>query len=239
MLLFLKRVGKNTGRTFWIYALGEFLLVFLGILIALQVENWNQDRKDRKLEHVLLSEMLDNLKGDLEGIDYNNRYHKRLVSSNQVVIDYLKSDLPWHDTLGGYFDRLMGGALFEVNTSSYESLKTIGIDLIRNDQLRKQITDVYTNRYSHVEGNEEILFKYIFDHLYPAIRKNLRTVSPKELHPINLEELRYNHAFLEELNMNIFISQLTIRAYNMASESVVELIAAIEKELGLDPGSTN
>lgn len=48
-----KPAGENS-RSFWTFAIGEFVLVFLGILIALQVDNWNQERKDRKLEHVLL-----------------------------------------------------------------------------------------------------------------------------------------------------------------------------------------
>ena len=38
------RNNKKQDRTFWIYALGEFALVFMGIVITLQVDNWNQHR---------------------------------------------------------------------------------------------------------------------------------------------------------------------------------------------------
>ena len=71
MLRFLfksKRDDVSPERRFWIYASGEFLLIFLGILIALQVDNWNQNRQERKLERILLSEMLDNLQQDLNDI---------------------------------------------------------------------------------------------------------------------------------------------------------------------------
>ena len=47
---FRKKTDEKEGGSFWSFALGEFVLVFLGILIALQVDNWNQERKDRRLE---------------------------------------------------------------------------------------------------------------------------------------------------------------------------------------------
>jgi len=238
MLRFLfenKQGGKNQRLNFWIYGLGEFFLIFLGILIALQVDNWNQGRQDRNLEQVLLLEMLSNLKGDLEDIKYNTKSQERLLYSNQVVVDFLRSDIPWHDSLGSHFKKIMGGCVFDINTSAYESLKTIGIDLIRNDELRQQITGIYTARYAHVEATERILFNYIFDHLYPAIRENLRTISATQMIPVNLDKLRQNDPFLEDLNMNIFIYQVAILSYKDARESVIELITEIEQELGLDP----
>jgi len=80
--LFRKR-GKGNERSrpgnFWISA-GEFILVFLGILIALQVENWNQDRQDRKLERIQLYEMLANLYADLEDIEYNIRMQQQYMT---------------------------------------------------------------------------------------------------------------------------------------------------------------
>ena len=226
---------ENPSRNLWIYGLGEFVLVFLGILIALQVENWNQDRQDRKLEQVLLSEMLSELKADQEDIEYNTRVQRQLLNSNRVVLGFMKSNLPWHDSLGTHFTRLMGGSIFDFNASAYESLKTIGIDLIRNDKLRQKITKVYTVRYTHVKANEEILFKFIFDHLYSALRENLHTVIPREMTvPVSLDNLRQNNSFMEDLNMNIFIYSVSLRAYRMASEDIVSLIADIEQELGMD-----
>ena len=52
---------KRMAR-FWSYALGEILLLVIGILIALQINNWNEDRKERKLA----ATYLDNLELDLQ-----------------------------------------------------------------------------------------------------------------------------------------------------------------------------
>lgn len=232
----MKENKKIITRHSWVYALGEFILILLSILIALQVDNWNQNRQDRKLEHILLTEMLSNLKDDLEDIEYNTSIQQNYMNSTQVVLDFLKNDLPWHDSLGRHFTHLMAGSIFDINTSAYESLKSIGIDLIRNDNLRQQITEVYTARYTHVQANERILFTYIFDHLYPSIKENLITISPREITvPVNLDELRQNNSFIEELNMTLFVYRVSLLAYQQASESIIELIADIEHELGLDP----
>jgi len=104
--------------------------------------------------------------------------------------------------------------------------------LVRNDSLRQQITLVYAVRYPKVEKTQDILFTHIFDHLYPALRTNLQTLVPREVTvPLDLEQLRQNNGFLEDLNMTIFIYNLSIRTYRRALVSTEILIADIEKEL--------
>jgi len=52
---------ERAGR-YLLYAIGEIILVVIGILIALQVNNWNEYKKDRAIERKLLIELTDNLK---------------------------------------------------------------------------------------------------------------------------------------------------------------------------------
>jgi len=126
----------------------------------------------------------------------------------------------------------MGGSLFDINTSAYESLNSIGIDLIHNDQLRQQITALYSVRYNHITANQEVLFTLVLDHLHPALAENLQTISMRQMaEPVNLDELRLNNFFKEELKTAMFTYQLSIGIYNEAHEQVIRLIAAIEKEL--------
>jgi len=52
----------ETGKTgkYFKYAIGEIVLVVIGILIALSINNWNQNRIDKKREITLLEQLLDN-----------------------------------------------------------------------------------------------------------------------------------------------------------------------------------
>jgi hypothetical protein len=233
---FRQKAGERSSTAFWSFAIGEFVLVFLGILIALQVDNWNQGREDRRLERVLLQEMLSELKGDLEDISYNAQVQERLQNSNRVVLDFLQRNLPWHDSMAYHFAQIMGAGIFDYNASAFESLQSIGIDLIRNDSLRKQITGVYTVVYTHVKANESLLFDFLFDNLYPSLREHLHTEQMRESAvPVNLEALRLNNSFMEDLNNTIFIYQLAISANRRGQQAITGLIAAIEKELGINP----
>lgn len=222
---------KSRSGSFWVYV-GEFILVFLGILIALQVENWNQERQERKLEQVLLKEMLSNLKADLEDIDYNTRTQHGFLNSNRVVLEFLQSELPWHDSLGFHFTHLLGGSVFDNNNSAYESLKSIGIDLIRNDTLRKQISMLYETSYAKVETTQDMLFGYGFNQLYSSLRNNIRTLIPREMAiPVDLTQLRKNNGFLEDLHMTIRIYNLSNYTFMEARKDAEKLIDAIEQEL--------
>jgi hypothetical protein len=52
--------------------------------------------------------------------------------------------------------------------------------------------------------------------------------------PLNLNELRQNTAFMEDLHNTIFIYRLSLRAYRMAREEIVKLIDALEQELEIE-----
>lgn len=59
-----KLMEQNKIRTYTLYALGEILLVVIGILIALQVNNWNQQRIAINNEIILLGEVMEALHAD-------------------------------------------------------------------------------------------------------------------------------------------------------------------------------
>jgi hypothetical protein len=84
MFLFLRKLrrslieGGDIGR-YLRYALGEILLVVVGILIALQIDSWNDDRLDRQQEREYLASMLDDLSVDARRID-------EAVAGNTVLL---------------------------------------------------------------------------------------------------------------------------------------------------------
>ena len=69
MLKFFRKIRQQlleAGQTknYLLYAIGEIFLVVIGILIALQINNWNQDKKDRENEAYVLTEIINNLQED-------------------------------------------------------------------------------------------------------------------------------------------------------------------------------
>ena len=60
---------ENKFSKYLIYAIGEIILVVIGILIALSINNWNEEKKLRKLERTYLLGILDDLKTDTTKIN--------------------------------------------------------------------------------------------------------------------------------------------------------------------------
>lgn len=89
MLKFFRKIRQNllsegkTGR-YLKYAIGEIVLVVIGILIALQINNWNENRKNNLLEQQLLKALLTEFETNLANLDrvikFNDSNIKNSVS---------------------------------------------------------------------------------------------------------------------------------------------------------------
>lgn len=127
---------NNTGK-YLKYAIGEILLVMVGILLALQVSNWNAKRQKNKLERTTLEQlkndintMLGDIKGDYEVLKMGTKSHLK-------VIKYIEQDLTYNDTMCFDFHWLIKDEYMYPITSSYDLLKKEGLELIKNDSIRK------------------------------------------------------------------------------------------------------
>ena len=60
-----KLLEQNRISKYLIYAMGEIFLVVIGILIALSINNWNENNKNKTKEHVYLNKISDNLNDDI------------------------------------------------------------------------------------------------------------------------------------------------------------------------------
>ena len=149
MIRFFKNIRKklaseNKVSAYLRYAIGEILLVVVGILIALQINNWNENQKARKYEIKMLSEIRNAMISDIELFDYlaNNRLAE-IDSFNTILLDlYLKKE-PVPDSLLNHISILNMGYLFNYNSGPYEAVKSSGMDKISNDSVRNALAALY------------------------------------------------------------------------------------------------
>lgn len=227
-----KKGEKNRARTFWIYALGEFGLVFLGILVALQVDNWNRDRQERKLEKVLLRELLMNLERDLSDVDSNILIHRNLVTSSGIALDFIDGNEPWHDSLAIHFGRLKSSSVFFENISAYESLKSLGIDLIRNDSLRQHLTHLYSVAYGLISTMEDRGITLALETMNTSFGEHLyQDADTGNAVPLDLSELRKSNTLRNDLILCRQINVFQLSIYESTKTEIQNLIEEIEKEL--------
>ena len=136
-------MDKNKTGKYFKYAIGEIVLVVIGILIALQINTWNEHNKLKKEEIEILKNFKSAIENDLIQLDKHlNRYDKSRKSID-YLISYLNQDLPYKDSLKFHFGNLNVNYRLSTNTSIFENLKSKGFDLITNDSLKNEIVIFY------------------------------------------------------------------------------------------------
>ena len=228
-----KLLADNRFSKYSIYAIGEIVLVVIGILIALNINNSNERSKLKHKELVLLTEMQQNLKQDLVTINGIIAGNKERTRSNEVVKFALETKLPFHDSLKYHFGNIFGNFEFHENPSAWESLKSIGLDLISNDSLRNSLAKLYAKKYTYIKNIEENTDDVIqWGQLYPQILKHINIdtlwVSGS---PENYEELTYDREFLEVVKMNVFMRNYIQSLYNEVKKSVTSVLTQVDSQI--------
>ncbi|KPM32936.1 Hypothetical protein I595_1363 [Croceitalea dokdonensis DOKDO 023] len=156
MIKFFRRIRltlieKNQMGKYFKYAIGEILLVVIGILIALQINNWNESRKASKLEQSYYCLLLDDIEQDKVLIKALLKNNEKRIESSHRAIAIIQSENANLDELGKetLLSRRDLLESFIPNSSTYEDIKSSGnINTLKDKQIRKSL-----NQYlKKVEG---------------------------------------------------------------------------------------
>lgn len=159
MIKFFRNIRKSLlkeGKTssYFRYAIGEILLVMVGILLALQVNTWNQNRINSTKERAYLIGIESDLKSQLVLMENtDNVYDSLLSNASSLLIDFQElNSVEKIPNLNKRISYLMWDtSLREINTSFTELISTGNINLIKNKSLRTLIIKYY--QYSEMSNN--------------------------------------------------------------------------------------
>ena len=160
MIKFFRKIRQNllmenkTGNYFK-YAIGEIVLVVIGILIALQINNWNENRKSAEIENKILIEISNGLEKDLIDVNINKKGHVLGLNAIEYWNKIINNENVNIDSIQIQYHRLLRNFISVQNTSGYESLKSRGLELVKNDSLRLEIISLYEENYSIIKKIEE------------------------------------------------------------------------------------
>lgn len=216
----------------------EFLSIFIAVISAFALNNWNENRRDSEAESKILDEISKGLEKDLKDVELNilghefglksSRYWRKVATGEQVSSDSIKS----------YYFNFLRDFISIQNTSGYENLKSRGLELVKNDSLRTSIISLYEYDYKTLKTLEEEYHEMQFHENYFEEFNNL--VSPNFLfdekgnitgikQPINLIEKDKNRLFSYfwriDANRNFALG-----FYKQIELNIENLIHDIEKE---------
>jgi hypothetical protein len=123
------------------YAIGEIVLVVIGILIALQINNWNESRIKSNKEATVLVNIHKEFKNNKKQLDSVIKLHEQTYNACSKIISHFpiksKPNQTVLDSLSVYLWNSYGGITFNPSQSSIDALtNTSSFDVIKNDQLR-------------------------------------------------------------------------------------------------------
>lgn len=224
---------KNKIGKYFKYAFAEVLFVMVGILLAVQVNNWNENRKSNIIEIKTLKELRSDLVQNLNDMVINIDVLSDCENSNEIIIYHIENNLPYNDSLNYYFSNLYPYITFNVNQTTYENLKQTGLSLISNDSLRLSISDLYANQFTGYRAFENIyMVEHHNNYVKPMyISEFTSSFFQSSAHPINYHRFMNNPRYKEILFWTAEMCRSFIIIQTSLKESVEVLIAQIDEEI--------
>ncbi|MEH6746609.1 MAG: DUF6090 family protein [Maribacter arcticus] len=218
---------KNKTGKYLKYAIGEIILVVIGILIALSINNWNSNRIQKQKEHLLLNGLNEEFKANKIQLDSVLTKHKYALKS----VDYLMSKLPIKnikienlDSLSYHIYHL--GTYYTFNPSGgviNSLINSSSVDIISNNELRQLIISWNDVLLDYQE--EEILARdnYI-NHLKQFEKKHFNYNSNYYQY---LKDPRIDLSILQTLEFDNYVQDRRFDLENILNNSYGELDAVI------------
>lgn len=161
---------SSAGRTgkYLKYAIGEIVLVVIGILIALQINNWNQQRLEHGKEQIYLTNIKRDLQLQLELIDTQLGYEESYIDKTLPILNsyYKHKEIIVDSTFTLYLSMVTERRTFIKTDPTYTDLISSGnIDIIKDIAFKNKLIEYNQNleRIEKINQNNNI---YLNDQIY-------------------------------------------------------------------------
>lgn len=221
-------IKEGNLKRYLLYAIGEILLVMIGISLAFQVNNWN----DRRIKQASAVRYYENIRDQItedkaliiSQVDYNDRY---LGQFNYAYGILEANDRSKIDTLGLIVRNFTQYSDFDRQGNIYETLVNSGeIKILRNYDIVNKIRTL-EEKYRYMNRMENIHYDAMMSHVIKSINPVIKFSTGK----IQKPEVVYAYEF-----QNLLLSLLQImtekdKVYHEALHEIEVITDLIEEEL--------
>ncbi|WP_026348486.1 DUF6090 family protein [Eudoraea adriatica] len=224
-------LSQNKLSKYLFYAIGEIVLVVIGILIALQINNWNNESADRDKEINILTEIKQNLEVNVNQFSAEIVNQDSIIQNIDIIMEQIKNNIPYHDSLGTKYASIAWTEEFNIANSAFETLKTLGFDLISSNSLRENVIHLFNIRY--------IRFSDVIKKVSSTEHSQLNTVYLRHIEfdkrgngTVNdFEKLKKDAEFTNMLSSRRIWKVDIINTYKELIEESLQLSRMIDQEL--------
>ena len=220
------------GR-YLLYAIGEILLVVIGILIALQVDTWNEDRKLVQQEIALLEDMRSDLQETLRDLQFGKSLNESTIDNYGMLLKAIDRDEPYSPKIDSASVYINFFHVPRFRRTTYESLKSQG-EIISNDSLKREISNVYDRLFTYLTEDQLKIEWAIYNE--QTLHFNSKYLRYKESnfptpYPVDFEKMKSDTEFINYLSSLIGFRKFGVDVYDNTIKGIEQVVALIDTEL--------
>ncbi|SIN67695.1 hypothetical protein [Algoriphagus halophilus] len=254
MIHFFRKIRQNLlleGKTrkYIKYAFGEIVLVMVGILLALQVTNWNNQRLERLREQAILKNLQIDFQNNISNLETASASFEVAYQASVDLLEIIKGDQQINpEEVDHLVDIIVNKTMsYDLITGSINEIFNTGsLNLIQDSALKKQISN-WSFYYSDTEDDIVIYRDYLFSFLVPSLTDKVRMRNMSvpdffeeglDLPPISKSEFQVNYEqtirtfeFENEVYNNALNYMYVLNSYKVFQNYLTETLALIDKNI--------
>ncbi len=221
---------ENKVSKYILYSIGEILLIFIGVVIAISATQWKSDKRDSTYEKEALKEIYKGLQTDYVKLELLLNNTEKGIERITILDSLLNEEtLIYRSSLDTLFGAVYGFRYFSMEKANYEDLKMNSLNLVKNSALRRQLIIVFESEYSINEKNYEIEI-WVNDILRPYYLENFKKLRFYEsATPLNYKKLWKDSYYKNIVNYRLnFLKGVIIRDHMRFKNEMEKLMRLIE-----------
>ena len=236
-----RMLKENKFSKYLFYAIGEIVLVVIGILIALQINNWNESRKERFQEIKFYENLLVSLSADSTDVARIMRAINDGMNAQKFFIGNSYQDLNDNYTIQQIEDSLkiidQIGSSFFPRFSAYNQLSNSGFQtLLQSEEIKIKLLELYDRRYKRylqidasIDVKAEFNLAEIINGDLQIFRdeSNIRPASPFDIKKFE----KYYQQLVREFSSLLITGENALDSLQNCQDSINELLSLIRAEL--------
>ena len=235
-------VTENKFNKYFLYAIGEIVLVVIGILIALQINSAYEEKKTAELEIKILKELHVNLSLDLKELQSDVSFMDDINSACLNIKEFMHEIQNPNDSMFKVFSILRVTPHFDPNKSGYQLLQSKGVEIISNDSLRNSISLLYERSYPYYKRYEEERLRFHAMHSEPKLLEyfsmyfdpSLKYMGNFKISQEDYDKLKNDTTFFKLLSAIAFENSTVQNRGKRTEKGIISLLKAIKKELSIN-----
>ena len=247
MLRFFRQIrqrylAENRFSKYLLYAVGEIVLVVIGILIALQINTWNEERKFRQQQYGLLRDLAADLKANLQELEEGRETNRLFLDEYRSLSKAIREDQPPSPVIDSLCKHLANWHSPFFTRTAYESLKNKGLEIVENESLKKQIVALFEKEFVYLSEDydrtewefasnikTELLNQYL--EFEQEDYRSEADLIKYDVRPVDFEGMKADKRFVNMLSELIVYRSRGVYQYTQTIRLIENIQTVIEAEL--------